>query len=103
VVEASPAAVYTEPSQGTHFLNSITSLGVGYFVVPPAEPGAATSSFVDWAWLDAQPAQHESRYLRHLRLDQPVVATVDGRRGVGTIASRQPAQEPDYDYLFGRR
>ncbi len=97
IVEASPPDFAVEPSQGTHFFNNIMSLGIGYFVIPPPRDGGETaphSSFVDWDWLDSQPAIQESRFVRHIRVDPALVATVDGRRGLGTIARRLPADTP---------
>ncbi len=103
IVEASPPEFAVEPSQGTHFFNNIISTGAGYFIIPPEREGEAPRGFVDWKWLDSQTAVHESRFLRHVRLEQTLVATVDGRRGVGTIAYRRPSSTPHFDYLSGRR
>ncbi len=90
IIEASPSGYNIDPSQGSHFFHNITSLRIGYFTIPPgAHPSDRTQdNFVDWAWLDAQPALHETEYLRHIRLDKPLQAMVDGRQGVGVIARR---------------
>ena len=106
IVEVSPPEFAVEPSQGTHFFNNILSIGVGYFIIPPAREGEEAGpslGFVDWDWLESQPAKHESRFVRHVRIEQSLVATVDGRRGVGTIACQQSKSAPRYDYLSGRR
>jgi CheY-like chemotaxis protein len=88
IIEASPPDYLVDPSQGTHFFHNITSLGVGYFTLPPgAEKNGAHSEFVDWRWLDGRPAYQETPHLRHLRLDAPLTALVDGRKGVGVIAT----------------
>lgn len=89
IVEASPPELAVEPSQGTHFFNNIMSIGVGYFIVPPPREGEPSRGFVDWTWLESLPAKHESRFIRHVRLEQSLVATVDGRRGAGTIARQR--------------
>jgi hypothetical protein len=88
IVEASPATYHVDPSQGAHFFHNITALGVGYLTVPPgATPEApAQESFVDWDWLDAQPAAQETEHLRLLRLPRPLAAFVNGREGLGLIA-----------------
>ena len=49
IVEASPAGYDVEPSQGTHFFQNLTSLGVGYFTVDPT----VGQGFIDWDWLAA--------------------------------------------------
>jgi len=88
IIEASPSGYDVEPSQGSHFFHNITSLRIGYFTVPPgARPDdRSQGNFVDWSWLDAQPAVQETEYLRHVRLNSPLVAMVDGRKGLGVIA-----------------
>src|SRR4029078_1891842 len=57
LVEASPAGYEIEPSQGAHFFQNTTSLHLDYLTVPPgAEPADGRADFVDWAWLESQPA-----------------------------------------------
>jgi hypothetical protein len=41
---------------------------------------------MDWEWLDSQPAEGETRYLRHLRFEKPLLVVLDGRQGRGLIA-----------------
>ena len=87
-----------DPSQGTHFFQNLTSFNVGYINVDPwargacsaarpaadaaARPGfeADVAARLDFAALDALPALAETRYLRHVRLPQPLRLCVDGRR-----------------------
>jgi CheY-like chemotaxis protein len=95
MVEASPLGYDVEPSQGTHFFQNITSLRVGYLTLPPgAEKKKADGDcFVDWKWLDRQPAKTETRYLRHLRLESPLTVVLDGREGEGVIL--KPSKKTD--------
>jgi CheY-like chemotaxis protein len=88
IVEASPASYHVDPSQGAHFFHNITALGIGYLTVPPGATAAAPidGSFVDWGWLDGQPAHLETEHLRLLRLPRPMEAFVNGREGVGLVA-----------------
>jgi hypothetical protein len=69
-----------EPSEGTHFFQNLTSFGIGYFTVNQHTGGG----FVDFAWLDSQPAEREMTYLRHVHLSRPLDLRLDGhsRRGV---------------------
>ncbi|MEW6073267.1 MAG: PEP/pyruvate-binding domain-containing protein [Planctomycetota bacterium] len=80
IVEATLPTMVVDPSQGSHFFHNITSLGVGYFTVTD-RPGAG----LDWEWLAARAAQHESELIRHVRLDTPLEVRMDGRRGRGVI------------------
>jgi CheY-like chemotaxis protein len=81
IVEAGFADLEVTPSQGTHFFQNLTSFNVGYFTVNPD----AGDGFVDWDWLAAQPAAHETAYVRHLRFDRPVVVKMNGKQGEGVI------------------
>ncbi len=69
-----------EPSEGTHFFQNLTSFGIGYFTVNQRTGGG----FVDFAWLDSQPAERETTFLRHVHLSRPLDLRLDGhsRRGV---------------------
>jgi len=86
IVEASPEGYDVEPSQGTHFFQNIVSLRIGYLTLPPGAEEAGDAEFLDWDWLDSQPAATATDHLRHLRLDQPLMIVLDGREGHGVIA-----------------
>ncbi len=88
LVEASPSGYDVEPSQGTHFFQNITSRKLGYITLPPGagETETAGEDFLDWAWLDGQPARRETEHLRHLRFPQPLTVLLNGRDGRGVIA-----------------
>ena len=81
IVEAGFRDFRVTPSQGTHFFQNLTASNVGYFTVNP-EVG---EGFVDWDWLAAQPAVRETTFVRHLRLDTPVVVKMNGRTQRGVI------------------
>ena len=69
-----------DASQGSHFFHNLISFHVQYFTVRhTSELGIA------WDWLDQQPAESETRFLRHVRLTAPLHVRVDGREGRGVI------------------
>ena len=74
-----PVAVHSNPRSAL-----LISYGVGYFTVHESEGG-----YVDWEWLDSLPAEDESRWLRHVRLPEPLETLVDFRRGAGVILKRK--------------
>ena len=78
IVECSLPDFRVDPSQGTHFFQNLTSLGAGYV---NADPYGRPGDLVDLAALDALPAVEETPWLRHVRLDEPLTACVDGRKG----------------------
>jgi CheY-like chemotaxis protein len=81
IVEAGFADLKVTPSQGTHFFQNLTSFDVGYFTVNPD----AGDGIIDWAWLAAQPAVRETRHVRHLRFDRPLIVKMNGKTGEGII------------------
>jgi CheY-like chemotaxis protein len=81
IVEAGLRDLSVTPSQGTHFFQNLTSFNVGYFTVNPE----AGDGLVDWEWLDAQPAMSDAAHVRHLRLEQPLLVLMNGRKNEGLI------------------
>jgi len=80
VVESTLPSMNVEPSQGAHFFHNISSFRVAYFTVGHEEgPG------IDWAWLGSQRAVADRRFIRHVRLDAPLLVKVDGRSSLGVI------------------
>jgi hypothetical protein len=86
IIESSLPGIEADPSQGSHFFHNVTGFRVLYFTVKHTG-----RYLVDWAWLDRQPASTETRFVRHVRLEAPLVARVDGRTGRGLI-TRPPGR-----------
>jgi hypothetical protein len=85
IAETKLADREVDPSQGTHFFQNITSLGVGYLTFAAQTRAESGDSFVDTDWLDAQPAAFESATIRHVRFAAPMTIYLDGRRGRATL------------------
>ncbi len=82
LIECSLPDFRVDPSQGTHFFQNLTSFNAGYVNVDPySRPG----DFLDLSALDALPAVCETAWLRHVRLEQPLVLCVDGRAGKALV------------------
>jgi CheY-like chemotaxis protein len=90
IVEAGLRDLRVTPSQGTHFFQNLTSFNVGYFTVNP-EVG---DGVVDWEWLDAQPALTAAAHVRHLRLEQPILVLMNGKKNEGVILKTAEAAVP---------
>jgi CheY-like chemotaxis protein len=69
------------PSQGSHFFQNLTAFQIGYFTVNPD----AGEGFVDWQWLDEQPAVEEHGCVRHLQFRSPAVVLMNGKTSRGMI------------------
>jgi hypothetical protein len=81
IVEAGFKDFKVTPSQGAHFHQNITALRIGYFTVNPDND----ESFLDWQWLAERPSIEERRFVRHLRLEDPLLVLVNGHRHKGVI------------------
>ncbi len=81
IIEAGFKDFDVDPSQGSHFFQNITSFMVGYFTVN----SRVKHAFIDWDWLRQQPAAEEKRFVRHIRLDKPVIVKIDGHQNKGMI------------------
>jgi hypothetical protein len=84
MVETSLDDFVVDPSQGSHFFHNLTAFRIAYLSVN----ATAGCGFIDWDWLQVQPAVAETDYVRHLRLPLPVEAQVDGRTSTGVVLKR---------------
>lgn len=81
IVECGIEKFEVEPSQGTHFFQNVTSLGVGYLTISPFRGDGIFRA----DRLDAMPALYDGTYLRQVRFDRPLWVCVDGRSNKGMI------------------
>ena len=65
-----------EASQGTHFFQNITSLGIPYLMVGGGQEDEPEP--LDWSWLLAQEEEQRGEYVAHVQLDRPFVLKVEG-------------------------
>lgn len=79
IVELRNEKLNTDPTQGSHFFQNITSLGIHYIMVNELNQNGS-GDFFDWQWVGEQPAESETEYVRHVRLDKPMVLKIDGRK-----------------------
>ncbi len=77
IVEYTVPGLQVEPSQGTHFFQNITSLGVGYLYVD----ALAGQGEVNTALLDSLPCQEVGNYVKIIELSEPLGAWIDHRTG----------------------
>jgi len=81
IVETDLPEVPVTPSQGSHFFQNVTSLGIPYFTV---NFGGAEGA-VDYAWLAEQPEATRTEFVRHVTLEAPLEVVVDSRTHRGVI------------------
>ena len=81
IVEAGLTNYRVDPSQGTHFFQNLTSFGVGYFTIN----AYMNDGIYRQDYLDTLPAIEETKYLRHIRFDKPMIVKMDGKKKIGLV------------------
>lgn len=81
IVESALRNYRIEPSQGTHFFQNLTSMGVGYFTIDPT----TNEGFYDVAFLDSMPASYESEAVRIVTFPTPLTIGINGKQGKGVV------------------
>jgi hypothetical protein len=89
IVECGIPGFHVDPSQGTHFFQNVTSLGIGYLTLNPSQG----NGIFNVEMLDAMPAVEESKYVRVVRFPEPLYLYVDGKNNKGIIKVERPAEE----------
>ena len=74
IIELRNEKLKSDPSQGSHFFQNITSLGIHYITVTED-----SEDYLDWKWLHSLPSVQETTFLRHVKLDKPMILKIDGR------------------------
>ncbi|MBF0572475.1 MAG: phosphoenolpyruvate synthase PpsA [Desulfamplus sp.] len=80
IIETVSDKLNADPSQGSHFFHNITSLGINYLGVP-----AKDKNFIDWSWLDGLKAEADTKFLRYIRLSDPVILKINGRASSAVV------------------
>ncbi|MBO4447207.1 MAG: phosphoenolpyruvate synthase, partial [Bacteroidales bacterium] len=86
LVECSLEDFRVEPSQGTHFFQNLTSFNVGYINV---DTFSRSEDRFNYEALEAMPALHETKYLRHVRFEKPLSICIDGRANRAVILNNK--------------
>ncbi len=99
IVEEILPNYYVDPSQGTHFFQNLTSLGVGYFTIDIYHDRHGNPvnndnkhqyingelEILDRAYLDSLPVIKETKYVRHVRLPHSCTIKMDGMKQEGVV------------------
>ncbi|MFZ3045617.1 MAG: PEP/pyruvate-binding domain-containing protein [Desulfatirhabdiaceae bacterium] len=79
IIELKNGHIHAEPSQGSHFFQNITSLGIPYITV------LEDTDILDWKRLESLPMVQETKYIRHVRRDKPFVIKIQGKKAICII------------------
>ena len=81
IIETSLEDFPLDASSGSHFFHNVTSMNVGYFTVQPE----ISKSYIRYDKLEAQHLVQKSKYLRHIRFENPLKVRMDGKRRIAVI------------------
>ncbi len=81
IVERAIEGFDIEPSQGTHFFQNVTSLGVGYITM---DTRRGVDKF-DIERLEAMHAEYDGKFLRHVKFNSPLEVYVDGIESLAVV------------------
>lgn len=93
IVETAFGDRSVDPSQGTHFFHNVTSKQIGYITLSSFPQRVTAEDFIDLEWLESQQEQFRSQTVRHVHLEDPLVAYLDGRKNIATILKPQPEED----------
>ena len=81
IVELQGGGLRVEASQGSHFFQNITSLGIPYLMVDDSggEGGGDFPEMIDWRYLKTLREVRETEYVKHVCLEKPFTLKVNGR------------------------
>ncbi|MEJ2640699.1 MAG: PEP/pyruvate-binding domain-containing protein [Desulfosarcinaceae bacterium] len=79
IVELRNAQLKADASQGSHFLQQITTRGIPYITITEDNTAGHGGDIVRWDQLSQIPVVARTRWLNHLRLPQPMVIKCNGR------------------------
>jgi hypothetical protein len=85
IVEVSLANFPLDSSLGSHFFHNVTSMNIGYFSVLDT----SSTDFVRWDMLENCEMIQQTKYLRHIRFQQPLQILMNGRHKTAVIIINQ--------------
>ncbi len=90
IIEVRNEQLRADPSQGSHFFQNITSLGIPYMTIDEKNQGSGNSGkdHIDWNWLLGLTPAHDGRWIRHIRLEQSLTIKCEGKDSTGIVMYR---------------
>jgi CheY-like chemotaxis protein len=85
VVEVGLPGLPLDPSLGSHFFHNVISMHVGYFSIPDN----SITDFIRWNMLETLTPVNQTKYLKHVRFDNPLSIQMDGKNRRAAIQIMQ--------------
>ena len=90
IVEAGLENFQVDPSQGTHFFQNLTSLGVGYLTINAFRGDGK----YDCSLFEGLPIEQETEHVCHVRLSAPLTIKIDGMKKEAVVMMPQDLLTP---------
>ncbi len=92
MVETTIESIKADPSQGSHFFQNITSLGISYITI--SQKGR---DFIDYDFFKCRSdsCQHTTSFLKHIQFDDPLKILVDGKTSQAVLMPFQEEEPKD--------
>ena len=88
IIELHNDQLSVENSQGTHFFQNITSMGIKYCSVN--EKDTDSPDFINWQWLSSLSTETETKHLKHVQLASPLLIKVDSSTSQCIMSENKP-------------
>ncbi|WP_299981007.1 PEP/pyruvate-binding domain-containing protein [Desulfobacula sp.] len=92
MLETTIESIKADPSQGSHFFQNITSLGISYITI--SDKG---DDFIDYEFFRCQTCENTTTYLKHIKFENPIKILVDGKTSLAVL---MPYKNDDPDYTM---
>ena len=92
IVETTIESIKADPSQGSHFFQNITSLGISYITI--SNKG---EDFIDYEFFKCQDCEHTTTYLKHIKFENPIKILVDGKTSQAVL---MPYKNEELDMIM---
>jgi hypothetical protein len=97
IIEVRNDRIRADPSQGSHFFQNITSLGIPYLTMDDRQADHGKTGgqekqgdHLDWQWLLALVPEQDGKFVRHVRLPGPFVMICDGKKSESVLYVPRP-------------
>ncbi len=81
IIESFLGEFKIDPSLGSHFFHNMISLQMGYFHINDK----FKDEFINWEWLKSQRVRTETKFVKHIRTDEPLTVIIDAKNSNGMI------------------
>jgi hypothetical protein len=88
MVETTIESIKADPSQGSHFFQNITSLGIAYITVSDSN-----GDFIDYEFLDRQECKTLTPHLKHIHFTDGLLIRVDGKTSRAVLMPHETVSE----------